>query len=197
MVTDSGELSARTAVVATDAVTASSLLGIGAPTMRALSTWWFAAPVSPTSIKTPFVNPLGAAGGPVSHAMVVSNVAPRYASPGEHLVAASAVPVPGSEAGSEDEQAVRAHLGQLFRTSTDSWSLVTRHVAPADRARRRPPLITRREVDLGDGLFVAGDHRESPGIAGAIRSGRRAAAAVLEALGEPAEAQDSFLSIPR
>ena len=48
-----------------------------------------------------------------------------------------------------------------------------------------------REVSLGDGLFVAGDHREAAGIPGAMRSGRRAAAAVLEELGLPAEPSGS------
>ena len=48
-------------------------------------------------------------------------------------------------------------------------------------------MLNGREVDLGDGVFVAGDHRDSPGIAGAIRSGRRAARAVRELLGQPAE----------
>ena len=98
--------------MATDPATASSLLGIGAPPMRAQSSWWFASPVSPTSLKTAFVNPLGPAGGPISHAMVVSNIAPRYAPSAQHLVAACSVPVPGTEVGAETEAEVRAQLGQ-------------------------------------------------------------------------------------
>ena len=184
---DDGEILARTVVVATDPVTASSLLGIGAPVMRGQATWWFASEVSPTSIKTPFVNPVGPAGGPLSHAMVVSNVAPRYAPPGQHLIAACSVPLPGADAGAESEADVRTQLSAIFRTSTDPWRLVTRHVAASAWPAARPPLILGRDVDLGDGLFVAGDHREQPGFVGALRSGRRAAAAVLEELGEPAE----------
>ena len=41
----------------------------------------------------------------------------------------------------------------------------------------------RRDVELGDGLFVAGDHRDTPSTQGALVSGRRAAQAVLGALG--------------
>jgi hypothetical protein len=37
-------------------------------------------------------------------------------------------------------------------------------------------------VDLGDGLFVAGDHRDTPSIQGALVSGRRAGDAVLPSL---------------
>jgi len=86
-----------------------------------------------------------------------------------------------------DEDEVRAQLGRIFRTDTASWALVARQVSQASWPVARPPLLNGREVDLGDGVFVAGDHRESPGIGGAIRSGRRAALAVRELLGEPAE----------
>jgi monoamine oxidase len=185
--TEGGEIRARAVVVATDPVSASSMLGLGTPMMRGLATWWFSTPVPPTTMKTPFVNPLGPAGGPLSHAVVVSNIAPRYAPSGSHLVAACTVPAVGAEVGTESEAEVRAHLGRIFRTDADAWGLVTRHVHTSAWPVARPPFIRGREVDLGDGLFVAGDHRESPGIAGAIRSGRRAASAVLEELGQPAK----------
>jgi len=187
--TDGDGISARAAVVATDPVTASSLLGIGSPAMRGQATWWFAMQVAPTTIKAPFVNPVGPGAGPIAHALVVSNVAPRYAVPDHHLVAATSVAFPGQDAGSESEADVRAQLGQVFHADATSWDLVTRHAHSAAWPAVRPPLIRGREVDLGDGLFVAGDHRESPGIPGAMRAGRRAAAAVLEQLGEPASAE--------
>jgi phytoene dehydrogenase-like protein len=185
--TDGGEIQARASVVATDPVNASSLLGLGTPTMRGLATWWFSTDIPPTTIKMPFVNPVGPSSGPISHAVVVSNIAPRYAPAGRHLVAACSVAAPGTPAGGESEAEVRAQLGQIFRTDATSWGLVTRHVKSAAWPVSRPPLILGREVDLGDGLFVAGDHREAAGIAGAMRAGRRAAAAVLEELGQPAK----------
>ncbi|MCW2847382.1 MAG: FAD-dependent oxidoreductase [Marmoricola sp.] len=185
--TDGGELQVRAAVVATDPVNASSLLGLGTPTMRGLATWWYSTEIPPTTMKTPFVNPIGPSAGPISHAVVVSNIAPRYAPAGQHLVAACSVAGPGTDAGTEPEATVRAQLGQMFRTDTNAWKLVTRHVKSAALPVSRPPLILGREVDLGDGLFVAGDHRESPGIAGAMRAGGRAATAVLEELGQPAK----------
>lgn len=185
--TDTGEIRARTVVVATDPVTAAGLVGLGVPAMRGLATWWFATTVPPTTMKTPFLNPLGPSAGPLSHAVVISNIAPRYAPPGRHLVAACSVVAsePGRAGPSEDD--VRAQLGQIFHTDVASWSLVTQHRNSAAWPVVRPPLLRSRGVDLGDGLFVAGDHRETPGIAGAMRSGRRAASAVLEELGEPAK----------
>jgi phytoene dehydrogenase-like protein len=185
--TDSGRITARAAVVATDPTTASTLLGLGIPTMRSLSTWWFATEVPPTTMKMAFVNPMGLATGPISHALVVSNIAPRYAPTGQHLVSACSVPAPGSSVGSETEAEVRAQLAQIFRTDTGPWRMVTRNTHSAAWPVARPPLILGREVDLGDGRFVAGDHRETPRNPGAMRSGRRAAHAVLEELGEPAK----------
>jgi phytoene dehydrogenase-like protein len=187
--TDGDEIQARACVVATDPVTASALLGLGTPTMRGLATWWFSTAVAPTTIKMPFVNPVGPSSGPISHAIVVSNIAPRYAPAGSHLVAACSVAAPGSDAGTETEDAVRAQLSRIFRTDASSWGLVTRHVRSAAMPAVRPPFMTGREVDLGDGVFVAGDHREAAGISGAMRSGRRAADGVLEELGMPAKPQ--------
>jgi hypothetical protein len=40
----------------------------------------------------------------------------------------------------------------------------------------------RRPVELGDSLFVAGDHRDTASIQGALVSGRRTAASVRAAL---------------
>jgi hypothetical protein len=37
-------------------------------------------------------------------------------------------------------------------------------------------------VTIGDGIWVAGDHRDSPSIQGALASGWRAAGAVISAL---------------
>jgi phytoene dehydrogenase-like protein len=188
LTTSADQLHARAVVVATDPMTAATMLGLGTPLMRGLATWWFSTSVPPTTMKTPFVNPVGYPAGPLSHAVVVSNIAPRYAPGGQHLVAACTVPALGTEPGTETEEEVRKHLSQIFRTGeVASWGLVARHVSSAVWPMARPPLILGREVDLGDGLFVAGDHREAPGIAGAVRSGGRAAAAVMEELGQTAK----------
>ena len=40
-----------------------------------------------------------------------------------------------------------------------------------------PPTDFNRSVDLGQGLFVCGDHRDSATLNGALLSGRRAASA--------------------
>jgi len=48
--------------------------------------------------------------------------------------------------------------------------------------RDGPPPGRVTAVDLGDGLFVCGDHRDTASIQGALVSGRRAARAVVRRL---------------
>ncbi len=56
------------------------------------------------------------------------------------------------------------------------------HRVPEALPALPPPLDARRSVHLGDGLFVAGDHRDTASIQGALVSGRRAATAVVRHL---------------
>jgi tRNA pseudouridine-54 N-methylase len=80
---------------------------------------------------------------------------------------------------------VRRELAALYGRPTGRWehlhTVEVRAALPAFRAGH--PV--RREVALGDGLFVAGDHRDTPSTQGALVSGRRAATAVLGHLGAP------------
>ena len=63
--------------------------------------------------------------------------------------------------------------------STDSWNLLRRndirHALPVQTA----PLRTVSPARVGEGVYVAGDHRDTASIQGALVSGRRVAAAVL------------------
>ncbi len=161
--------------------------GSASPRCGGSPRWWFATEVPPTTMKMPFVNPMGPATGPISHALVVSNIAPRYAPPG--TAPRLGLLGPGARARTWAPRP-RPRCAPSWRRSSaptpapGTWCTRNSHSAAWPVAR--PPLISGREVDLGDGLFVAGDHRETPSIPGAMRSGRRAASAVLEALGEPA-----------
>ena len=56
---------------------------------------------------------------------------------------------------------------------------LTSVTVPAAQPAALPPLELRRPVDLGDGMFVCGDHRDTPSIQGAMASGARTARAVL------------------
>jgi hypothetical protein len=77
-----------------------------------------------------------------------------------------------------DEEQVRAQLGRMYRTSARHWDLLVRHDIDRALPEQLPPLQHRQPVELGGGVFVAGDHRDTASIQGALVSGRRAADAV-------------------
>jgi protoporphyrinogen oxidase len=175
-------LAARALVVATDPTTAGTLTGAPSPTMNGLSTYWYAAPEPPTSIDLLMLDARGPSAGPVVDAAVMTNVAPSYAPPGRHLVQATTLLRRGHEPASADEAAVRRQLEQMLAVSTADWELVKAHHVDSALPRQLPPLNTQQAVDLGKGLFVAGDHRDTASIQGALVSGRRAARAVRQYL---------------
>ena len=116
----------------------------------------------------------------------MSNAAPEYAPAGKSLIAASVVGVSAPSGASE--AVIRVELARMYGVPTDDWDLIDVVSDPARRCppRRRHRRRLRKPVALGDGLFVAGDHRDSPSIQGALAGGWRTAGAVLAALGAPA-----------
>lgn len=183
VVTDGGVLRADAVVVATDPRTAAALLPqITAPAMHGVTTWYHAT------------DDLGLAGGrpvlhvdsdrsrPVVNTVVVSHAAPSYAPSGRALIASSVLGVGGV---ADDESAVLRHLADLYTTSTAAWETVGVSRIPDALPAMTPPHDFRQAVSLGDGLFVAGDHRDSSSIQGAMVSGRRTAQAVLSYRGVP------------
>lgn len=171
--TDNGVLTARAVVVATDPSTAARLLDLPVPTMRGLTTFWHVADEPPTDL--PWLHLDADRRGPLVNSAVVSNAAPGYAPPGRHLVASTVL---GARGDTDTEQAVRAQLRLVYGADPRPWELLAVHEVPEALPAVPPPLEHRRPVRLGDGLFVAGDHRDTASIQGALVSGRRAADAV-------------------
>jgi phytoene dehydrogenase-like protein len=178
--TPDGEVAARAVVVATDPATAGSLLGLGIPAARGLTTFWHVADEPPTA--SPELHLDGDGRGPVVNSVVLSASAPSYSPDRRALVATTVL---GDAGDAASEAAVRAQLRYVYGADTVRWSLVRTHALPRALTAMPPPLDVRRPVALGDGLFVAGDHRDSASSQGALVSGRRAADAVLEHLGLP------------
>lgn len=178
-----GRLRARAVVVAADGPAAARLLPgeVVAPAMKGLVTWWFAADEPPTLLPAVVVD--GRRAGPVVNAAVLSLAAPSYAPAGQHLVQVTALmrgKVPGEVPG---EAEVRRQAGEMFGADARAWRLLVRHDVPDALPVQEAPLAVRRPVDLGGGVFVAGDHRDTASIQGALASGRRAARAVITRLG--------------
>ncbi len=172
--TELGDLAGRAVVVATDPATAASLTGRPAPTMRALTTFYHRAEASPAA--RPLLHVDGDRDGPVVNTAVVSDVAPTYCEDGA-LVASTVL---GSRDDAATRAAVEGQLGQIYGVDVSSWELAATYPIPGALPAMLAPLDLRQPVDLGDGLFVAGDHRDTASIQGAIVSGRRAARAVAD-----------------
>jgi predicted NAD/FAD-dependent oxidoreductase len=174
--TDSGAIEAGVVVVAADPITTATLTGLPAPAMKALSTFYHRIPEPPLNPTWLHLDTDGA--GPVVNTAVMSAVAPGYAERGT-LLASTVL-------GANDAQlepAVRAHAARILGITGHDWEFVTAYPIPHALPVHRPGQPMRQPVNLGDGLFVAGDHRDTPSIQGALVSGRRAADAVLSHLG--------------
>jgi predicted NAD/FAD-dependent oxidoreductase len=118
-----------------------------------------------------------ATGGPIANTVVLTAAAPEYAPAGQALVSSTVL------GPAIDEAVVRRELARIYGVPTDDWAhLHTSEIRDALPAFP-PGRPLRSDVDLGDGLYVAGDHRDTPSQQGALVSGRRAAEAVLASLG--------------
>ncbi len=181
VVTDGGEIHSRAVVVATDPISAATLLPqLHAPDMHGLTTFYFGADHAPIDEPTLLLD--GDRREIIANTVVVSNAAPEYAPPGKSLIAASVVGV--SAPSSASEAVIRVELARIYGQPVDDWQLIDVISLPqALPSARVPQANLRKPVDLGEGLFVAGDHRDSPSIQGALAGGWRTAGAVLSWLG--------------
>lgn len=185
------QLLAGTVVLAGHAAATAGLLERPLPEERALTTVWHLSE-----------EPLGLRGrgrylhvdGDRSHTrrhglvntVVVSRSAPDYLPPAlvghRDLVATTVLGTLDGRGRSATD--VRDQAARVLGTSpTTLGEEVAVQEIPHALPRTPLPLDVRRPVDLTDGRFVVGDHRDSPSIQGALVSGRRGARAVLAHLG--------------
>ncbi|MEU7584699.1 FAD-dependent oxidoreductase [Micromonospora sp. NPDC049230] len=175
--TQAGDIHCRAVVVAVDPPAAPALLpALATVRMHSYTTYYHSAPEPP--LTEPILLVDGDRREIVANTVVLSNAATTYAPAGRHLVATSVV---GPTA--PPEPTIRAELTRLYGRSTADWTHLTTVAVPQALPAAPPPQgRLRKPVSLGEGLFVAGDHRDSPSIQGALASGWRAAGAVLDEL---------------
>lgn len=179
----SGErLQARAVVLAVEGHAAGQLLDNLSPAGgRGATCVYFAAEKPP--LQEPMLVLDADRSGPVNNLCVPSNVVPAYAPPGASLVSAVIVGCP-----KDDDLAlvrrVRVQLQAWFGSQVERWEhLRTYRIAyalPAIEPRWAPGGD--RPIQLRPGLYVCGDYRENPSLQGAMASGRRAAATILDEL---------------
>ena len=184
--TNDSSITAKQVVVATESTAAARLLNL--PELEtqwgATTNLYFSAPTSPQSDKLLMLR--GDESRAVQTAVVLSDIAPEYATRGRALISVSA-----SDANVDDdteslETSVRKQLTDWFGDSVSSWELVQTFRVPygLPKTALDPVLASVRANEISSELpphvFVCGDHRETPSIQGAMNSGLRAAEAISE-----------------
>ncbi|MFJ9961022.1 NAD(P)/FAD-dependent oxidoreductase [Streptomyces avermitilis] len=180
MTQDHGELRCRAVLLATGARAAARLLpGLRVPGFHPVTV------LHHTTDEPPLGDPAllldADRGGPVAHTAVISQVDPSRAPAGRALISSTVLGTPPPP--DRLEAAVRAQLARLYRTSTARWELLAIHHDSEAVPAMPPPHDPRRPVRLLAGLYVCGDHRDTSTVQGALRSGRRAAHALLTDVG--------------
>ncbi|WP_406149751.1 NAD(P)/FAD-dependent oxidoreductase [Streptomyces sp. NBC_01012] len=173
-----GELGCRSLLLATGAGAAAELLpGLRMPAFHPVTVVHHTADEAPVTGGRLLLD--ADRSGPVAHTAVMSEVDPSRAPRGRTLITSTVLGPPPRNL---DEE-VRAHLARLYGTSTDGWELLAARHDPEAVPAMPPPHDPRRPVRLLTGLYVCGDHRDISTVQGALRSGRRAASAILTDLG--------------
>jgi phytoene dehydrogenase-like protein len=169
--------------VATDAPTAQRLTGRELPSNpAAVTVVYFASDQSLYAGPRIVLNADLAAF--VNHAVQITNVAPSYAPPGQHLLSVTVLGLSNLPDGELAERC-RADMASWFprRDLGKLRHLATYHIPFAQN--RQPPGIFATlppNATPTAGLFLAGEYTESSSIHGAMHSGEKAAQSVLEFL---------------
>ena len=173
---DGSQVRPEAIVIATDGPEASRLAGFEKPVLsRECICYYFSAKEPP--LKEPMLVLSGSTRGPINNLAVLDAVQPSYAPKGESLISATIIGNP-----SRDEETLRKMvLGQLkrwFGLIVQEWRLV-RHYRISNALPVLYPMDQAKPARLRPGLYVAGDHRATPSIQGAMESGRHAAESLL------------------
>jgi hypothetical protein len=176
--TEDGErFQAGEVVIATELRQASAWLPYHAPDRGASGAHYlsFDAPKSPSGPAILHLN--GEGGGPVNNLHVVTDLIPSAAPAGRALISVTSL-----EKEPPSEGAVLAQLSRWFGSEVSEWRLVDARSIPHALPRQAVGDLNpfERSVRVERGLLVCGDHRDQSSIQGALRSGRRAAEAILE-----------------
>ncbi|MEW1656468.1 FAD-dependent oxidoreductase [Streptomyces sp. NPDC057555] len=124
--------------------------------------------------------------GPVAFSYLAGAIDPSRTPPGRPLVttvvlgSAAALPLDALD------KTVRPQLDRIYGLRTDGWQLLTGHHDPYAVPAMAAPHDPQRTVRVLAGLYVCGDHRDTSTLQGALRSGHRAARALLQDFGLPA-----------
>jgi phytoene dehydrogenase-like protein len=170
--TNSGSFTAEKILIATDATTATQLLGLTeVPRMAGCITWYHATSHNPSGTGHLVVD--GQRRGPIINTVVISDISENYAPTGQNLISTTTDL-------NVTESDVRRHLAILWGTSTHGWQFIAKYEIPAALPIHNVGRALSQGMKINDHHFVAGDHRTVPSQQGALFSGRLAAQLILD-----------------
>jgi len=173
---DGRRIECRAAIVAAELPAARELVSLPQRAARRAGAVYFAANRAPTDAKLVVLD--GSGKGPVLNAAVLSNVAPSYAPAGQHLVVAAMPEVVEGDL----ESMARDQMRTWWGSQVDEWRHVRTYRIDHAGVEQRPPFSPKRNLAIGNGVFVCGDHRDTGSLQGAMFSGRRCGELVAGAL---------------
>jgi phytoene dehydrogenase-like protein len=170
--TNNGTYTAEKILIATDATTATQLLGLTeVPRMAGCITWYHATSHNPSGTGNLVVD--GQRRGPIINTVVISDISKNYAPTGQNLISTTTDL-------NVTESDVRRHLAILWGTSTHGWQFIAKYEIPAALPIHNVGRALSQGMKINDHHFVAGDHRSVPSQQGALFSGRLAAQLILD-----------------
>ena len=169
--TSAGTFEAENIIIATDATTATQLLGFNeVPRMAGCITWYHATNENPSGNGRLIVD--GQSRGPIINSIVISDVSSSYAPNGQNLISTTTDL-------SATESDVRRHLSIMWGVSTHDWQLIAKYEIPAALPIQSIGRELTQSIKVSENVFVVGDHRTVPSQQGALFSGRLAAELIL------------------
>ena len=170
--TNNGTYTANKILIATDATTATQLLGLTeVPRMAGCITWYHAVSENPSGNGRLILD--GQRRGPIINTVVMSDISSSYAPFGQHLISTTTDL-------NVTESDVRRHLAILWGTSTHEWRFIAKYEIPAALPIHNVGRALSQSMKINDHHYVAGDHRTVPSQQGALFSGRLAAGLILD-----------------
>lgn len=179
---DNSRIEAHAVVIAVDGPESNRLVGSGnAPSYVSTRCYYFATEQRPRTEPLLILN--GESYGPINSVAVLSNVSSSYSSSPEALISVTVLENQSDTAASES--AVRAQLREWFGARVQHWRHIRTYHIPTALPDQSPPFLSPvlKPVRVSDSLYRCGDYVDTASINGALRSGRRAAEAVLADLG--------------
>ena len=168
VVTTAGQYNAKYIVVATDPTTAAQLVtGSALPKMFESTTAYFATSDLPMDGKNLVIS----SNSKLVNSIVISQVSAKYAPAGQHLISATSLaPL--------TESVFRKELASIWQMNTQQWQYVANYEIKQSLPAHLPGQSKSKNLQLAEGVYVAGDHMATPSQQGAMKSGYLAARAI-------------------